>query len=96
MMHFQFFFGTDENAYGASRMYYEATGKPGIIYGSAQLSPTENSKLCDVTIIPKLNTKEHFLDGIKDIRQRFVDHNGPIILLGMGDAYPPLIAHFYD
>lgn len=90
------FLGTDENSYGAARMYHEATGKKAIIYGAAQLSPTSHSKYCDVTVVSKFNKSNHFLDGLADIKKRFADHEGPIILLGMGDAYPPMLAKYAD
>ena len=51
--------GSDMNAYGMARAFYEAYGIKAVVIGRAHLTPTQNSSILDFYEEPQL--KEDFL-----------------------------------
>lgn len=89
-----FFFGTDENAYGVARMYYDLTGQKAIIYGAKNLSATRFSKFTDVTVIPHLSQTVAFAKAMQNCILDRIKSFKRVVLIGLGDAYAKLIREY--
>lgn len=79
--------GSDMNAYGMARAFYEAYGVKAIVIGRAHLTPTQNSRILEFQQEPKL--KEDFLAIMKRTAKKYADKD--LLLMGCGDDYVKLI-----
>lgn len=79
--------GSDMNAYGMARAFYEAYGIKSVVIGRAHLTPTQNSRILDFYEEPKL--KEDFLAIMQRTAKKFAGQN--LLLMGCGDDYVKLI-----
>lgn len=79
--------GSDMNAYGMARAFYEAYGVKAIVIGRAHLTPTQNSRILEFQQEPKL--KEDFLEIMQRTAKKYAHKD--LLLMGCGDDYVKLI-----
>lgn len=84
--------GSDFNAYGVARSFYEINGQKVQAFAGAELSPTRFTKIMDVKIISGFSEDPVFIDAMRNIMKRYQNHSNKLILLGMGDGYAELIS----
>ncbi|MBV0930546.1 carboxylate--amine ligase [Lentilactobacillus sp. IMAU92037] len=84
--------GSDFNVYGMARCLYEIYGKPVKAFAEVQLAPTRYTKVVDLELIPGFSEDPTWINSMKRIKQRYADHNEPVILIGCGDGYAELIS----
>lgn len=81
--------GSDMNAYGMARSFYEAYGIKPLVLGRANLTATQNSSILTFKVIPDLNEDDVFLPSLLKIAE---EHKGQkLLLLACGDDYAKLI-----
>ena len=81
--------GSDMNAYGMARAFYEAYGIKPLVLGRANLTATQDSRILSFKEIPNLNQQEVFLPALKEIAKQYNDKK--LLLLACGDDYAKLI-----
>ena len=81
--------GSDMNAYGMARAFYEAYRIKPLVLGRANLTATQDSKILNFKEIPNLNQQEVFLPALKEIAKQYNDKK--LLLLACGDDYAKLI-----
>lgn len=79
--------GSDMNAYGMARAFYEAYGIKAVVIGRAHLTPTQNSSILHFFEEP--NLKKDFLQIMKQTAKKYEGQN--LLLMGCGDDYVELI-----
>lgn len=79
--------GSDMNAYGMARAFYEAYGIKAIVVGRAHLTATQNSHILHFKQV--LNLKENFVEEMKKLAKEY-EHKD-LLLMGCGDDYVKLI-----
>jgi D-aspartate ligase len=79
--------GSDMNAYGMARAFYEAYGIKAIVVGRAHLTATQNSRILHFKQVP--NLKENFVEEMKKLAKEY--ENKDLLLMGCGDDYVKLI-----
>ncbi|AEV95429.1 carboxylate--amine ligase [Pediococcus claussenii] len=84
--------GSDFNAYGMARGFFELTGRKVKAYAGAELAPTRFTKIIDVNIIPGFSEDPVFIESMREIAKQFDGSDEKVILLGMGDGYAELIS----
>lgn len=82
--------GSDMNAYGMARAFYEEYGIKPLVLGRSQLSATEHSSILEFTEIDKLNEQDVFLAALKQVAQVY-GQDKRLLLLACGDDYAKLI-----
>lgn len=82
--------GTDANAYGVARSFYEEYGKVSICFGRKQLIYTRDSKICDVRVNPDFENEDVFLKTLIDFAKE--NEGQKLILISCSDGYTSLIA----
>lgn len=88
--------GSDFNAYGMARGFFELTGRKVKAYAGAELAPTRFTKIIDVNIIPGFSEDPVFIESMRKIAKQFDGSDEKVILLGMGDGYAELISKHKD
>ena len=81
--------GTDANAYGLARSFYEKYNIKSLSLGVAQLIETKNSKIIDVKIYKDL--KDNFKEIMKQIGKEYKEKYDKLILLSCAEWYTDLI-----
>ena len=81
--------GSDMNAYGMARAFYEAYGIKPLVLGRAQLTATQNSRILHFQQIDNLNDQEHFVPAMLNVASQLKDRK--LLLLACGDDYAKLI-----
>ena len=81
--------GSDMNAYGMARSFYEAYGIKPLVLGRSNLSATQHSDILTLRVIENLNEEETFLPSVLDIAEEFKGRK--LLLLACGDDYAKLI-----
>ena len=84
--------GSDFNAYGMARSFYEINGRRVKAYAEEQLAPTRFTNIVDVHIIPGFAEDPVFIESMRKIAKEYENSDEKIILLGMGDGYAELIS----
>lgn len=84
--------GSDFNAYGMARSLYEIYGQPVKAFAQAQLAPTRFTKIVDVELIEGFAEDPVWINEMMKIKERYADHEEPVILIGCGDGYAELIS----
>ncbi|UQS84360.1 carboxylate--amine ligase [Bombilactobacillus thymidiniphilus] len=84
--------GSDINAYGFARSFYDITKKPVQAYAEAALAPTRYSKIINVSLHAGFTEDPTFIETMREIAKQYADHDEPVILLAMGDGYAELIS----
>lgn len=86
--------GTDANAYGMARSFYEEYKVKALSLGKMRLIETRNSNIVDVQIYEKLDTKEVFLPTLLRIGKEYKEKYEKLLLIACGDAYSELVIHY--
>jgi len=81
--------GSDMNAYGMARAFYEAFGIKPLVLGRSHLTATQDSKILHFKQIANLNQQEAFLPAMEKIAKQYSDKK--LLLLACGDDYAKLI-----
>ena len=81
--------GTDANAYGLARSFYEEYSIKSLSLGVSGLIETKNSKIIDVKIYKDL--KENFKEIMKRIGKEYKEKYDKLILLSCAEWYTDLI-----
>lgn len=84
--------GSDINAYGFARSFYELTHQPVQAYAQEALAPTKYSKIINVNLYDGFTEDPAFIENMRQIAKKYADHTEPVILLAMGDGYAELIS----
>ncbi|MCO6540813.1 MAG: carboxylate--amine ligase [Lactobacillus sp.] len=84
--------GSDINAYGFARSFYELTHQPVQAYAEMPLAPTKYSRIINVSLHDGFAEDPTFIETMRSIAQKYANHPEPVILLAMGDGYAELIA----
>ncbi|WP_317619031.1 carboxylate--amine ligase [Bombilactobacillus folatiphilus] len=84
--------GSDINAYGFARSFYELNHQPVQAYAEVALAPTKYSKIINVSLHEGFTEDPSFIETMRQIAQKYANHSEPVILLAMGDGYAELIA----
>lgn len=84
--------GSDINAYGFARSFYELTHQPVQAYAEMPLAPTKYSRIINVSLHDGFAEDPNFIETMRSIAQKYANHPEPVILLAMGDGYAELIA----
>ncbi|NVY96411.1 carboxylate--amine ligase [Lactobacillus sp. DCY120] len=84
--------GSDINAYGFARSFYEITHQPVQAYAEEALAPTKYSKIIDLHLQAGFKEDPGFMTKMRELMRQYADHLEPVILLAMGDGYAELIA----
>lgn len=82
--------GTDANAYGMARSFYDEYNIKPLALGKVALKETKNSKIIDSMIIPNLDQKETFLKTLFDIKKQY-KNTDKFILISCAEWYTDLI-----
>lgn len=81
--------GSDMNAYGMARAFYEAYGLKPLVLGRSHLTATQHSRILKFQEIKDLNQQEVFLPALEKIAKEYSDKK--LLLLACGDDYAKLI-----
>ncbi|ARW20087.1 carboxylate--amine ligase [Pediococcus pentosaceus] len=84
--------GSDFNAYGMARSFYEITGRRVQAYAGTVLAPTRFTKIVNVDIIPGFSEDPVFIESMRKIAKKYENSDEKVVLLGMGDGYAELIS----
>ncbi len=82
--------GTDANAYGMARSFYEEYKVKTLSVGKIALKETSKSKFIDVKIVPNLSDEKTFLKTMKEIKKEYNKYE-KLILLSCAEWYTDLI-----
>lgn len=85
--------GTDANAYGMARSFYEEYGIKSLSVGKRALKETSKSKFVTVKIIDNLDDDETFIKAMQDIALEYQDYEH-LILLSCAEWYTDLIVRY--
>ena len=85
--------GTDANAYGLARSFYDEYGIKPLALGKAALRETKESKIIDVEINPNLTDEKVFLDTLLSVYEKNKDKYKKFILLSCAEWYTDLIVN---
>ncbi|NLM06711.1 MAG: hypothetical protein GX219_07315 [Tissierellia bacterium] len=77
--------GTDVNAYGMARAFYEEYGKKSLLIGRGRLFMTENTKILDVLVYEELT--DDFVGTLTRISESLKDRYDVLILIASSDEY---------
>ena len=81
--------GSDMNAYGMARAFYEAYGIKPLVLGRAPLTATQDSRILQFKQIDHLNEQEFFVPAMEKVAKDLEGKN--LLLLACGDDYAKLI-----
>ena len=88
--------GSDENAYGTARQFSEAYGVRPLVLCTIPLSPTRNSKLFDLRVIPDFERAEVFPDALLDVLRKNAAAYEKQLVIPCSDYYVGLLCRHYD
>lgn len=81
--------GSDMNAYGMARAFYEAYGIKPLVLGRSHLTATQDSRILQFQQIDRLNEQEYFIPAMQKVAEDLKGKN--LLLLACGDDYAKLI-----
>ncbi|MEG0261398.1 MAG: ATP-grasp domain-containing protein, partial [Lysinibacillus sp.] len=81
--------GSDMNAYGMARAFYEAYGLKPLVLGRSHLTATQDSSILTFREIDRLNDQEVFVSALTAIAREY--NHKKLLLLACGDDYAKLI-----
>lgn len=88
--------GSDENAYGTARQFSEAYGVRPLVLCTIPLSPTRNSRLFDLQVIPDFERAKVFPDALLGVlRKNAVEYEKQLVI-PCSDYYVGLLCRHYD
>ncbi len=83
--------GTDANAYGLARSFYDKYKVKSLAIGTFPLRETKNSKIVDTKIIPNLKDNKVFIEKMVEIGKEYKKNYDVLILLSCAEWYTNLI-----
>ena len=87
--------GSDFNAYGMARSFYDKYNIKSIAYASTQLAPTKDSQIISVNVIPNFNEDPVFIETMRKITNS-LDQNKKYLLISCSDGYTELVSKHLD
>lgn len=81
--------GSDMNAYGMARAFYEAYGIKPLVLGRSHLTATQDSHILQFQEIDRLNEQDVFAPALAEVAKKYADKK--LLLLACGDDYAKLI-----
>src|SRR5699024_9663526 len=84
--------GSDFNVYGMARSFYQKYHRPVQAYAAAELAPTRFTKIVNVEIIAGFDKDPVWIETMRQLKEKYRDHQDPLILIGYGDGYAELIS----
>lgn len=88
--------GTDANAYGMARSFYEAFGVCSLSLGKIPLLETRHSRLLEVITNPDFDTDSRFMQVLNDVAASYGPIYDSLILIACGDRYTELLCNHKD
>ena len=88
--------GSDENAYGTSRLFYEKYGIKPLLCCTRQLVPTSNSRLFTIRIIKDFDKDEVFPNALLTVLKEYKKTYEKLIVIPCSDYYSALVSKHYD
>lgn len=88
--------GSDINAYGFARSFYELNHTPVQAYAEEALAPTRYSKIININLNKGFTEDPGFITTMRKIAKKYANHPEPVILLAMGDGYAELVSKHLD
>ena len=88
--------GSDENAYGTARQFHEAYGVRPLVLCTIPLSPTRDSRLFDLEVIPDFERAEVFPDALLNVLRRNAASYEKQLVIPCSDYYVGLLCRHYD
>ncbi|MBR3560451.1 MAG: hypothetical protein IKN81_02815 [Oscillospiraceae bacterium] len=88
--------GSDENAYGTARQFSEAYGVRPLVLCTIPLSPTRNSRLFDLQVIPDFERAEVFPDALLRVLRKKAAQYEKQLVIPCSDYYVGLLCRHYD
>ena len=88
--------GSDENAYGTSRLFNEAFGIKPLLCCTRQLIPTSYSKLFTVKKIENFDSDSVFPGALLEVLKEYKKKYEKIIAIPCSDYYSALMSRHYD
>lgn len=88
--------GSDENAYGHARIFYDRYGVKPLLLCSKELVFTSHSRILDRKIIAELDTPDVFIRTLTPLLQSLNEAERDVLLFPCSDYYAELISVFSD
>ena len=88
--------GSDENAYGTARLFREAYDVRPLVLCTIPLSPTRNSRLFDLEVIPDFEREDVFPDALLGVLRRGAARYKKQLVIPCSDYYAGLLCRHYD
>ncbi len=85
--------GTDANAYGLARSFFEEYQVKSLAVGKVPLIETKNSKIVNVKIYKNLTEQEVFKEAMEKIGKEYKEKYDKLILLSCAEWYTDLIVN---
>ena len=88
--------GSDENAYGTSRLFFEEYGIKPLLCCTRQLTPTYNSNLFNIRTIKDLDKEDVFPNAFLDVLKECKKKYDKLIVIPCSDYYSALVTKHYE
>jgi len=88
--------GSDENAYGTARLFCEAYDVRPLVLCTIPLSPTRDSRLFDLQVIPDFEREDVFPDALLGVLRRGAAQYEKQLVVPCSDYYAGLLCRHYD
>lgn len=85
--------GTDANAYGMAKSFYEEYKVCSLALGKTSLIETRHSKIVQVLLYENFDTQDVFLPTILEIGKKYKEKYDKLLLISCGDWYTELIVN---
>ncbi|MGI6029883.1 MAG: ATP-grasp domain-containing protein [Eubacteriales bacterium] len=85
-------FGGDINVYSVARAFHQAYGVRSTVWGKYPTGPCYRSAIIDYHVCEKNDDPDNFITHVREFAQAHLQEK--VILLGCGDSYVDLCAHF--
>lgn len=82
--------GSDDNAYGISRAFYEEYGIKSIVVTKGDILPTMHSKIIEKFYVNNLDNPNDFADNLLELWPKFSKMANKLILIGCNENYVEL------
>lgn len=87
--------GSDENAYGTSRLFYEAYGIKPLLICTRQLIPTLYSKLFSLRKIENFDRDDVFCESLLSVLKEQAEKYEKLIVVPCSDYYSAMLSKYY-
>ncbi len=83
--------GSDDNAYGFARVYYEKYKIKPIALAVAGLEASKNSEIMDIIIDPKLHNQEHLIEKLVELGTKLKKEYEKLVVIPCSDSYMEML-----